>query len=186
MKLAYCHKCGKELPAESAYCPACGTPVAGTGPSPTFLRTPQSIQTLANLATSGDRAVAVIFDTIILFVASLVIALPIGILGAFGIGFFPSFFFGSFTLLWWLVWLVYFSFFEGTSGQTLGKQAVGIRVVDEGTQRPPSIEQALLRNILRIIDWLPFLYIIGFILVETQPNKKRLGDIVAKTVVVKA
>ena len=127
-----------------------------------------------------------IVDTIILLVASIVFALPIGLLGAFGIGFFPSFFFGPFTLLWWLAWLVYFSFFEGTSGQTLGKQAVGIRVVDEGTQKPPTIEQALLRNILRIIDWLPFLYIIGFILVETQPNKKRLGDIVAKTIVVKA
>jgi len=154
--------------------------------SSTFLRTPHPVQTFANLATSGDRAVAVIVDTIILLVASLVFALPIGLLGAFGVGFFPSFFFGAFTLLWWLAWLVYFSFFEGTSGQTLGKQAVGIRVVDEGTQKPPTIEQALFRNILRIIDWLPFLYIIGFILVETQPNKKRLGDIVAKTIVVKA
>ncbi len=125
-------------------------------------------------------------DTLILSVASLIFAVPIGLLGAFGIGFFPSLFFGTFTLLSWLVWLIYFSFFEGTSGQTLGKQAVGIKVVDETTMKPPPLEQALLRNILRIIDWLPFFYIIGFILVETQPNKKRLGNMVARTVVVRA
>ena len=140
---------------------------------------------IANLATTGDRAVAVIIDTLILSVVSLAFALPIGLLGLFGLGIFPAFFFGTFTILWWLVWLVYFSFFEGTSGQTLGKQAVGIKVVDEASQKPPPIEQAVLRNILRIIDWLPFLYIIGFIFAETQPNKKRLGDIVARTVVVK-
>ncbi len=58
-------------------------------------------------------------------------------------------------------------------------------MVDEVTERPPPIEQALLRNILRIIDELLF-YLVGFILIETQPNKKRLGDIVAKTIVVKA
>ena len=63
---------------------------------------------------------------------------------------------------------------------------MGIKVVDEASQKPPPIEQAVLRNILRIIDWLPFLYIIGFILAETQPNKKRLGDIVARTIVVRA
>jgi uncharacterized RDD family membrane protein YckC len=146
---------------------------------------PGTATIVANYATVGDRTVAVILDTIILLVASLVLAIPIGLLGAFGLGLFPLFF-GSFTLLWWLVWLVYFSFFEGTSGQTLGKQAVGIKVVDEVSQRPPPIGQAFIRNILRIIDWLPVLYLIGFILVETQPNKKRLGDIAARTVVIRA
>jgi uncharacterized RDD family membrane protein YckC len=184
--LVYCHKCGKELPAESAFCPACGTPVAGRGPYSSVSMTSVQPGVVANLATTGDRAVAVIIDTVILTVVGLLFSLPLGLLGLFGLGIFPAFFFGSFTLLWWLIWLVYFSFFEGTSGQTLGKQAVGIRVVDEVSQRPPPIAQAFLRNILRIIDWLPFLYIIGLILVETQPNKKRLGDIVARTLVIKA
>ena len=185
--MAFCHKCGRELPPVSAFCPACGTPVAVSGQATSpFMTSPQTSNVIANLATTGDRAVAVIIDTLITFIATIAFALPIGLLGAFGLGAFFAFFLGGFTILWWLVELVYFSFFEGTSGQTLGKQAVGIKVVDEVSQRPPPIAQALLRNILRIIDWLPFLYIIGFILVETQPYRKRLGDIVARTIVVRA
>ncbi len=149
-------------------------------------RSTRLAQTAANYATVGDRAVAVILDAFILLVATSLFAIPLGLLGAFGIGLLPVFFFGTFTLLWWLAWLVYFSFFEGTSRQTLGKQALGIKVVDESSQKPITMEQAVLRNILRIIDWLPFLFLVGFILVETQPGKKRLGDIVARTIVVRA
>ncbi len=188
--LAFCHKCGRELPGGSAFCPACGTPVADAATSTTstsYTMRPQQVGTMANYATVGDRAVAVILDTFILFIASLVFAIPIGLFGsAFGLGLFGAFFFGPFVLLWWLAWLLYFSFFEGTSGQTLGKQAVSIKVVDESSHNPVNMERALLRNILRIIDWLPFLYLIGFILVETQPQKKRLGDTLARTIVVKA
>ncbi len=82
--------------------------------------------------------------------------------------------------------LLYFTFFEGTTGQTLGKQAVSIKALDEVSKKPVNMERALLRNILRIIDWFPFFYLIGFILVETQPQKKRLGDTLARTIVVKA
>ena len=51
---------------------------------------------------------------------------------------------------------------------------------------PVDMGRAFIRNILRIIDWLPFFYIVGFVLVESQPQKKRLGDTVARTIVVKA
>jgi len=145
----------------------------------------QPPRVFGNLATTGDRFVAVLIDSIIIYGAVLLFAIPVGLFGIFGSGFFFGFLWGAFALLGWLVCLLYFTFFEGTSGQTLGKQLVGIRVVDEVTERPPPIEQALLRNILRIIDSL-FVYLVGFILIETQPNKKRLGDIVARTVVVKA
>jgi uncharacterized RDD family membrane protein YckC len=138
-----------------------------------------------NLATTGDRFVAVLIDSIIVYAAVALVAIPVGLFGIFGFGFFFGLLWGAFAFLGWLVGLLYFSFFEGTSGQTLGKQLVGIKVVDEVTTRPPPMDQALLRNILRIIDSFLF-YLVGFILIETQPNKKRLGDIVAKTIVVKA
>jgi len=145
----------------------------------------QPPRVFGNLATTGDRFVAVLIDSIIIYAAVLLFAIPVGLFGIFGFGFFFGFLWGAVAFLGWLVGLLYFSFLEGTSGQTLGKQLVGIKVVDEVTERPPPIEQALLRNILRIIDELLF-YLVGFILIETQPNKKRLGDIVAKTIVVKA
>ena len=138
---------------------------------------------MENYASVGDRIVAVLIDTGILVVVGFLFSLAFGTLGAFSFGIFPTLVFGPFV--WWLIGLVYFTFFEATSGQTLGKQLVGIKVVDESSQRLPPIEQAMVRNIVRIIDWLPLLYIIGFIIVETQPNKKRLGDIVAGTTVIR-
>jgi len=141
---------------------------------------------MANYATVGDRLVAVIIDSVILLVPLyvLAIAIPLGLF-TFGVGFFPTLLFGPFILTWWVLALLYFTFFEGTTGQTLGKQAVSIKVLDEVSKKPVNMERALLRNILRIIDWFPFFYLIGFILVETQPQKKRLGDTLARTIVVK-
>jgi len=111
-----------------------------------------------NLASEGDRIVAVILDTILIFVISLAIFLPlslfIGFFGAFGS--LPSFFFGPVTLITWLFWLLYFTYFESTTGQTLGKQVMKIRVIDETTMQHLDFGMSLVRNILRIIDWLPF------------------------------
>ena len=104
-------------------------------------------------------------------------------------GFFGSFafvFFGPITLLSWLLWLLYFTYFEATTGQTLGKQLMNIRVVDETTLQHLDFARSLVRNILRIIDWLPFLYLIGFILVATNTKKQRIGDMAARSIVVKA
>ncbi len=155
--LAFCHKCGRELPRESAFCPACGTPVVASPTSTSPIVQPQPIGATANYATVGDRLVAVIIDSVILLVPLyvLAIAIPIGLF-TFGLGFFPTLLFGPFILTWWVLALLYFTFFEGTTGQTLGKQAVSIKVVDEVSQKPVNMERALLRNILRIIDWFPF------------------------------
>ena len=85
---------------------------------------------------------------------------------------------------WVAISLVYFTLMEGFFGATVGKFATGIRVVKEdGTKA--DFGAALIRNILRLIDAL-FLYLVGAILVWTSPTKQRLGDRVAKTVVVEA
>ncbi len=181
--MSFCSKCGKELPAGAGFCPPCGNPVAGTSAA---LSTPMlagAPVTAPNLATLGDRAVAVIIDHIILFVISLIIMIPLGLLGALTGGF--GFFFGPQILVTWLIWLLYFSFFEGTTGQTLGKQVARIKVVDEASGGTVDMGRAFVRNILRVIDWLPFLYIIGIILVAVEEKRRRLGDMVANTVVVK-
>jgi len=120
-------------------------------------------------------------------VISLAIFLPlslfIGFFGAFGS--FPSFFFRPVTLITWLFWLLYFTYFESTTGQTLGKQVMKIRVVDETTMQHLDFGMSLVRNILRIIDWLPLFYLIGFLLIATNQKKQRIGDMVARSIVVR-
>lgn len=79
--------------------------------------------------------------------------------------------------------LAYYIILEGTKGATLGKMICGIHVVHEdGT--PCDIPSAIIRNLLRLVDGL-FGYLVGAIIIWNFDKKQRLGDIVAKTVVVK-
>ena len=84
-----------------------------------------------------------------------------------------------------LVAFVYFVYFEGTSGQTLGKKAMDIKVVREDGKKV-TYREAIIRNVIRIVDWLPFAYIIGLIVFASGDKKQRLGDLAAQTLVVKA
>ena len=77
----------------------------------------------------------------------------------------------------------YFIVLEATQGATLGKMALGLRVVKTDGS-PITWTDSLIRNILRIIDGL-FVYLVGAIFVWTSPLKQRLGDRAAHTVVVK-
>jgi uncharacterized RDD family membrane protein YckC len=186
--MGFCSSCGKEVPADAGFCPACGKPVAGvTTGSVTGQPQPTPAGVRPNLASDGDRIVAVILDTILIFVVSLVILIPLSILiGVFSaFGSFPSLFFGPVTLLTWLLWLLYFTYFESTTGQTPGKQVMKIRVVDETTLQHLDFGLALVRNILRIIDWLPFFYLIGFLLIATTEKKQRIGDMAARSIVIR-
>ncbi|HEV7808294.1 MAG TPA: RDD family protein [Solirubrobacteraceae bacterium] len=73
---------------------------------------------------------------------------------------------------------------EATSAQTLGKRVLGLRVV--GVDGAPASSRAILvRNVVRLVDWLPLLYIVGAISVfATGTRRQRLGDLAAKTRVV--
>ncbi len=187
--MAFCASCGKELPVGAGFCAACGKPVAVAASSSIPGQVPPfSGGVGSNLASEGARIVAVIIDTVLLLVVSIFILLPLILFrGFFGFaGSFGFFLFGPLTLLSWLLWLLYFTYFEATSGQTLGKMAVNIRVVDEITLQHLDFGRSLVRNILRIIDYLPFLYLIGFILIATNSKKQRLGDMAARSIVVKA
>jgi uncharacterized RDD family membrane protein YckC len=84
-----------------------------------------------------------------------------------------------------VIWLAYFTVMEGLFGATVGKFATGIRV-RRPDGRPIDFGASLKRNLARIIDSLPFLYLVGAILVWTSPMRQRLGDRWASTVVVPA
>jgi len=69
-------------------------------------------------------------------------------------------------------------------GYTLGKRLLRLRVeMDDG--RPCILKTIVVRNILRIIDIMPIFYIVGLLFILVTMDRKRIGDIIAQTVVVR-
>ncbi|GLY97491.1 hypothetical protein Acsp02_47450 [Actinoplanes sp. NBRC 103695] len=88
--------------------------------------------------------------------------------------------------LWLLAFvLVYYVVLEGFTGRTVGKLITGIRVVDDRTGHAPGLVSGIVRTLLRLVDGL-FGYILGLIIVVNSDRRRRLGDMAAKTLVVRA
>jgi uncharacterized RDD family membrane protein YckC len=74
---------------------------------------------------------------------------------------------------------------QGVTGWTIGKLLTGLRTVKEDGSAP-GIMKALLRWLLLLIDGLPCIPLVGFILALTTQGHRRVGDMAAKTFVVRA
>ncbi len=79
----------------------------------------------------------------------------------------------------------YFVVAEGAAGRTLGKWALGLKVVGPTGGRP-GLPRAALRNLLRLVDGLPTLSILGVVLILVTAERTRVGDLAAGTRVVHA
>lgn len=137
--------------------------------------------TVTNYQGIGPRFVAQVVDAVVLLILFFLVGFVMS--GSFtfeyqGEAAYP------FIAVYVLVAFLYYILLEGLTGATLGKKLVKIKVVRENGS-PCGLGPALVRNILRIVDELPFLYIIGMILISRSNRKQRLGDRLAKTVVVK-
>ena len=79
----------------------------------------------------------------------------------------------------------YFLFWETVgNGRSPGKRLVGLRVVrDDGF--PIGFRDALVRNLLRAVDVLPWYYTVGLVAMLVSAQGKRLGDVAAGTIVVR-
>lgn len=92
---------------------------------------------------------------------------------------------GGLALLNFLLFWGYYMFFElAWNGQSLGKRMIGVRVVREGG-RPITLSAAAIRNLVRVVDFLPFFYGIGVVTMFIDGRSRRLGDLAAGTIVVK-
>jgi uncharacterized RDD family membrane protein YckC len=69
-------------------------------------------------------------------------------------------------------------------GQTLGKRLLRLRVVDEQGLRL-QFSQVVIRNLLRVVDSIPLLYMVGGLSCLISGKSQRLGDIAASTIVVR-
>jgi uncharacterized RDD family membrane protein YckC len=169
------------------------------------LLTPEGVPLIFQLAERGERAAAVLIDLLIMFtaIAALVLAFYFG-LGWLRIDGVAA---GLMILISFLIRSFYFIYFElRWQGQTPGKRALGIRVIDRrgGYLRPDSV---FARNLLREVElFLPMTVLflpgegsqgwvnlltcvwVGIFLLLPFFNKDRLraGDIVAGTWVISA
>jgi uncharacterized RDD family membrane protein YckC len=134
---------------------------------------------------TGRRVVATIIDGLVFGVAYWLLALAFGDVGTEGeaanwvsnLPVWASVAYGLFVL-------AYFVLLEGLLGQTLGKLATGIKVVAEATGQAPGIAAAAIRTLLRLIDGL-FCYAVAFVTVLVSVKRQRLGDMAARTLVVR-
>jgi uncharacterized RDD family membrane protein YckC len=80
---------------------------------------------------------------------------------------------------------IYFVLMEGRSGATLGKKFEGIKVAKAYGSKL-GYKEALIRNVLLVVDQLPTLYIIGIYFIKNSEQYQRFGDRVADTVVIRS
>ena len=89
---------------------------------------------------------------------------------------------GALAVLALALWLAYYTLSEARFGASLGKQLVGIKVVGEDGARL-GVKGAVVRNVVRLADLL-FFYLIGFVVAWASPRNQRIGDHLARTLVV--
>jgi uncharacterized RDD family membrane protein YckC len=132
-------------------------------------------------ASVGARVVAGLIDLIPTLALFFFLAKTIGTWETGDNGFHIELRNGDFILYVALV-LAYYFFFELATGSTPGKMARRLVVVDVNGGKP-SFGQLLGRNLMRIIDFAPFLYLIGFVAIIANDRNARLGDLAARTAV---
>jgi uncharacterized RDD family membrane protein YckC len=144
--------------------------------------TPELVAFEYDVAGLGSRFLAQLIDLLLLALVILAVTILAAVIGAFGNSSLLTiiYFVGEFALV-----LLYFPFYEAlTNGQTLGKRAMRLRVVGDRGE-PVTVTQVAIRNLIRIVDFLPALYGIGIITLFIQGGAKRLGDFAAGTLVVR-
>jgi uncharacterized RDD family membrane protein YckC len=95
------------------------------------------------------------------------------------------FIFDPLCLIFLVIMALYMILLEGLLGTTVGKWAVGLRVVGTDGHRP-GLWKGALRNALRVVDSLPAFNILGVILISCSAERARFGDRVAGTRVIEA
>jgi uncharacterized RDD family membrane protein YckC len=139
--------------------------------------TPEGVALELVLAGLGSRFLARLLDTVIQFGCIIALAIGVGATGS------PGWVVATSLVFIFLIVFAYDVAFETLNhGRTIGKQAAGIRVLGQGGE-PIRFLASAVRNIVRIIDFLPVFYLIGSISIVVTERDQRLGDLAAGTIV---
>jgi uncharacterized RDD family membrane protein YckC len=145
------------------------------------IRTPEGIEFRLPLAGPVSRMLAFLVDLgVVLTIGQTVekILAPLGFLG-------KDFSEAIKILAYFVISLLYMALAEWMwRGQTVGKRLLRLRVVDAGGLRLAA-SQVIVRNLMRFVDALPLLYLLGGVTCLVSRHRQRLGDLAAGTVVIR-
>jgi uncharacterized RDD family membrane protein YckC len=181
----FCSNCGMSLaPAERA--PDLPPPLPpAVSPAPLLNLGPLTVETPRSVARLGDRLLAAILDTLVV----------VGLYAV--IGMYAGRYWGGLTEQGFslegtkalavisgalLVAFLYYWAWEGVFGATPGKAMVGIQVRAWNGRRC-TLKASAIRNLARLIDGFG-VYLVGFLVAAFSKDRRRIGDYLAKTVVV--
>jgi uncharacterized RDD family membrane protein YckC len=156
--------------------------------------TPEQVELQYNIAGVGSRFVAALLDyliqvscyllEILLFVLIASGAAASGAGKHNGMDTAAKWFVAILIFLNFAFFVGYFALFEAYwRGQTPGKRVMKLRVLKD-SGRQITLFEALARNLIRVIDYMPSMYLVGVITMLCNKGNKRLGDLAAGTIVV--
>ncbi len=157
------------------------SPIRSSQTAELTIATPEGVLFRLPLAGPASRLCAMLLD----------LAIVLGVVNGIGLLVYrifakaPGFGVMVITLAEFVISFAYGALMEGFwNGQTIGKRLFHLRVIDEAGL-PLRIEQAWVRNLMRVVDALPFAYLVGGVSVLSSSAMQRFGDRVAGTLVVR-
>jgi uncharacterized RDD family membrane protein YckC len=153
-----------------------------------LVATPEAVSLSLDVAGLGQRALAWLVDAALLFVAWFTLMFGVSYLRQFDFvqiagldGWIQALLVLAVFGLNWGYGLVFEALWRG---QTPGKRLLGLRVVrTDGS--PATFVDLAVRNLCRFIDFLPLFYVAGVISIAATSQSRRLGDLVAGTLVIR-
>jgi uncharacterized RDD family membrane protein YckC len=153
------------------------------------ISTPENVSFDFQVAGIGSRFIAALADSALIVILQIVVNLPLFFL----VQYYLDIEAGD-RAFSWLVALIgliafaflwgYYIFFEiAWNGQSPGKRLVGLRVIcADGL--PITFTESAIRNLVRLIDFMPAFYGVGVVTMFINEQSRRMGDLAASTVVI--
>lgn len=140
------------------------------------VETPEGIDLQTELAGPAPRVIAYGIDFSIRAIIAIIVAIISVAFGKAGTGI-------LLIVMFMIEWFYPVLFEVLKNGQTPGKKAMGLRVVNDNLT-PVGWGPSVTRNLLRTADFFPLLYLGGLVTCVLSPRFQRLGDMAAGTLVV--
>jgi uncharacterized RDD family membrane protein YckC len=148
------------------------------------LDTPEAVSVDYEVAGIGTRFLAAVIDSLVIVAVLILIVIGVVALSLLGDTAQTLAIVLAFVLIFIVLWGYYVLYETMWSGQTPGKRAMDIRVIKLNGY-PIGLMDSIIRNIVRVVDFLPSLYGVGVVTMFISSNSRRLGDYAAGTIVVK-